>query len=200
MARWPSWIGLKDPNRSADHAVRFGQARSQVVVEQDIIEFRLVHHLDTGFADTFFDKFRRIGPAVLEAAADFLDGGRFDEDRERIFAEVLLEVHAALDIHVKEDDLVLRPEAVDFRFERTVKNAFVHFFVLDESTGRDAATEFLFRYKIIGLPVLLRAARRTGGGRHRKGKAVKTLQQMIDNRRLARSGRGRNDYNFSHFS
>ena len=56
-----------------NHPVGISQAGRQVIVEKDVVELGLIHHLDARLADAFFDELRRVGSAFLEPAADLLD-------------------------------------------------------------------------------------------------------------------------------
>ena len=118
-----------------------------------------------------------------------------DEDGKGLVAEVFLEVHPALDVHVEDDDVPAGPDAVHFRLERAVEAVGIDFLELDELVVPHQEAEDVGGVEEVFHAVLLFAARRPGSGRDGELDALVAAQDMVHDGAFARSGgRGENQY------
>ena len=135
--------------------------------------------------------------SVPRPAPQLLDRRRHDEDGQGACAERFLEIDASLDVHVENDYAPLLPYPVHFAAQRAVAGSGIDLLPFDELPCPRARFELVVTEEIVLASVNFLSSRRPARARYGKFEAGKFFEQAADDRGLSRSGRSRENDDFS---
>src|SRR5690606_23363637 len=114
-------------------------------------------------------------------------------DGQRIFRIKLLDAQGALDVDIEHDVAAGHGQTLDLRAKRPIKLIIVHFFPFRKGLEGDPHFERVDGQVIVVLAVRLMRALCARRCRYGEGGLRERREDMPDDRRLARSARGRED-------
>ena len=86
-----------------------------------MVELVGIGHFLCGFGDPLLDSLGAVSSAGDKPFAQLLHGRGLDEYGQCLVSELLLEIHAALDIHIEYYHVALVPDPFDFRLECSIE-------------------------------------------------------------------------------